>query len=273
MRSKMVRSIKKILFGEPKIDLIRGFVSRVKNKDAVRLHAIEDDIETRAKFSVLGRYSSIRFIDRNAIQLTLSGVSVNDLMYDKYGMGHEEDPFSYYENTSDEDIIIISEKIINEYRKSFFKEVSEIVSDKKTGFIVNAKPDIDERYLSDVSNRVVDVAEHDVLVKLARLTGFDVVLVDLDKASSECVRFGYVNVLCKIRDVIAVNKNSIVFFRKKSAFSYDRIQKKIFNEMLSSMDALGGKNNYLIITNQKGYNDQGFTEYNLVDGKLIIDEK
>lgn len=275
MKNKIIKKIRSVFLGEHKIDVIRGFVKRIKNKDVIRLHTIEDDIETRAKFSVLGRYSSIRFIDRKVIHLTLSGINVNDLMCDKHSglMGDETTPFSYHENASDEDIIITSEKTINEYRKSLFKEVSGIVNDKNRVVIINAKPDIEEKYLSDVSNRVVDVAEHDVLVKLARLTGFDVVMVDLDKASSECVRFGYENVLQKIEDVIARKENSIIFFRKKSAFSYDRIQKKIFNEMLGSIDRLGGKNNYLIITNQRGYNDQRFKEYNFSEGKLSLDEK
>lgn len=275
MKNKIIKNIRNVFLGEHKIDVIRGFVKRIKNKDVIRLHTIDDDIETRAKFSVLGRYSSIRFIDRKVIHLTLSGINVNDLMCDKHSglMGDETNPFSYHENACDEDIIITSEKIINEYRKSLFKEVSGIVNDKNRVVIINAKPDIEEKYLSDVSNRVVDVAEHDVLVKLARLTGFDVVMVDLDKASSECVRLGYENVLQKIEDVIARKKNSIIFFRKKSAFSYDRIQKKIFNEMLGSIDRLGGKNNYLIITNQRGYNDQRFKEYNFSEGKLSLDEK
>lgn len=43
--------------------------------------------------------------------------------------------------------------------------------------------------------------------------------------------------------------------------------------MLGSIDRLGGKNNYLIITNQRGYNDQRFEEYNFSDGKLSLDEK
>lgn len=349
MRNITFKKIRKIFLGESKIDSIRGFVSHVKNKDAVRMYAVADhnfpkmheyfssnyirhgkifgdtfylladkltEERYRVDFDIFCHDSVIRFIDRNVIQLTVSGIKPRDLINDKYGriMGDESDYENYHQGRTDESVILLNNKNINDYRKNFFlsfvslmkssissgacnvhgmswpiKVCDVMVGDKKEVFgngavIFNVNPDMNERPLSympekttddssELSCRVIDVAEHDILIKLSRLTGLDVVVVDLDKASSECVRYGYENVLEKIRGKIVSNKNSILFFRKKSMFSYNRIQKKIFNEMLGDIGRLGDKGNYLIITNQKGYNDQKFKEYNFIDGKLSIDEK
>lgn len=349
MRNMALKKIRNMLLGESKVDLIRGFVSHVKNKDAVRMYAVADhnfpkiheyfssnyirhgtifrdtfslladkltEERYRVDFDIFCHDSVIRFIDRNVIQLTVSGIKPSDLINDKYGriMGDESDYENYHQGRTDENVILLNNKNINEYRKNFFlsfvslmkssissgacnvhgmswpiKVCDVLVGDKKEMFgsgaaIFNINPDMNERPLSympekmtddssDLSCRVIDVAEHDILIKLSRLTGLDVIIVDLDKASSECIRYGYENVLEKIKTRIERNKNSILFFRKKSVFSYSRIQKKIFNEMLGVIGRIGDKGNYLIITNQRGYNDQKFIEYNFANNNLAVDEK
>ncbi len=65
---------------------------------------------------------------------------------------------------------------------------------------------------------LVDVAEHDAIVKLARVTGLNVILVDIDSAVDSVVCYEYEDVINSIAEKIINNNNSIIFFKKRSIF-------------------------------------------------------
>lgn len=65
---------------------------------------------------------------------------------------------------------------------------------------------------------LLDVAEHDAIVKLARITGLNVILIDIDSAVDSVVCYEYEDVINSIAEKIINNNNSIIFFKKRSIF-------------------------------------------------------
>lgn len=100
---------------------------------------------------------------------------------------------------------------------------------------------------------LLDVAEHDAIVKLARITGLNVILIDIDSATDSLVCYDDEDIVNSISEKIVSNNNSIIFFKKRSIFK-NKKESIIFREVSKRVydycnKKEGVKYNYIMISN------------------------